>query len=157
MAKCYCHKIDYNYQSTFALYELYFINHHYFCNIQMYTSANYCILIISCKQLWVSKLWCDPKIPIAEKISKRSECKKFRFIITNQHTKTSVRISTRNFTPLSRRPTWMKSHEYCGVRTFLSRSSAFIIWRLLPSSSCFCCCNKLPHIKYPTLVQNNVE
>lgn len=41
----------------------------------MYTSANYCILITSCKQVWVSKLWCDPKIPIPEKISKRIECK----------------------------------------------------------------------------------
>lgn len=72
---CYYHKIDYDYQSTFALYELYFINHHYFCNIQMYTSANYCTVIISCKQVWVSKLLCDPKIPRAEKISKTSECK----------------------------------------------------------------------------------
>jgi hypothetical protein len=29
------------------------------------------------------------------------------------------------------------------VRRFLSHSSAFIIWRLLHSSSCFCCWKKL--------------
>lgn len=138
----------------------------------MYTSAIYCKPIISCKQ--VSKLWCEPKTCIAEKISKRSECNHYKsslqiiitdqhyrsslkIIIRDRHTKTSVRKSTRNFTPLSRRPTWMKSHEYCGVRRFLSRSSAFIIWRLLLSSPCFCCCNKLPHIKCHTSVHNKVE
>lgn len=41
----------------------------------MYTSANYCTVIISCKHVCVSILLCDPKIPSAEKISKRSECK----------------------------------------------------------------------------------
>lgn len=38
--------------------------------------------------------------------------------------KTSVLMSTKNFTPFSKRPICLNNHEYCGFKTLFNCSSA---------------------------------